>query len=245
MSSPPPMLNVPAGHFRQAKMLRSASKPRYSPSLHSSSQLGAFTSWIYDPREEELNLQVFNESYLIENSTLFEHLFSMTEYIDDSMKLEKQRGLISLEIDDNPMRKKHRTNIEHRCMAGSNKKECSGCSAKMGSKPHSLSRQGLFAFSFSFFALFSTLLACGAVIFDDAFSAVGVTFIVTIATGLWINSGFKTAISEYYQQHQSLIEEAEALNAQNATPGIKPEPQHQVIDQVLIQIAPVHVSFHR
>lgn len=95
-------------------------------------------------------------------------------------------------------------------------------------KGHSLSRQGLFAFSFSCFAIFSTFLAFGAIIFEDAFSAFIVTFLATASTSIYMfapNSRFKSSIREYYQQHQSLIEETEALNAQNSSPGSKPESQ--------------------
>ena len=98
----------------------------------------------------------------------------------------------------------------------------------MATTPNS---QGLFAFSFSVFALFTTLLACGAVLCRDAYSAFSATILATAAavgvSTLWPNNRAKAAIHEYYEQHRCLIEEAEALNSKNSA-GTKPESETQV-----------------
>jgi hypothetical protein len=93
------------------------------------------------------------------------------------------------------------------------------------------SREGLFAFTFSVFALGSTFFSCGSIITNDAYATFVITLLLAAAITFWIfpNARTRRAIQNYYEQHQVLIKEAEALNSQQSCPSQPTKPSNQVL----------------
>ena len=92
-------------------------------------------------------------------------------------------------------------------------------------------REGLFAFTFGVFALCSTIYSCGSIVTNDTYSTIAFTCLVAAAITFMIFPSARTnrAIRNYYEQHQVLIAEGEALNSQQTSQSQPSKPPNQVL----------------